>query len=355
MRPDPICLPLAQWPTHDRVLWMERTQAAGLFDASHAGSAWSPQSRRKAVSGYGRWLAWLMTVDALDPAAPPGQRVTPERVKAFLDHLAQTGAPYTRLCRVQELYDALRVLAPAHDWAWLAGLYRTLRAQAKPARDKRQRLQPADRLADLGLRLMRQADGAPRWSPRRRAVLYRDGLMIVLLAYRPVRIKNFAAMRLGRHLVKQRARHWILFGAAETKSHVPYEAVVPEALEAPLARYLTQHRPVLLRGESGDVTASTDAVWVSEVGTQLEAGALASRIQRQTRSAFGESVPPHWFRDAAATTIALDNPAHVRDAHLVLGHAGLSTTEKHYNQARSIQASRRHQAMLATLRAALKA
>jgi hypothetical protein len=46
------------------------------------------------------------------------------------------------------------------------------------------------------------------------------------LPYRPVRIKNFAAMRLDWHLVKQHERHWVLFGAAETKSHVPYEAVV---------------------------------------------------------------------------------------------------------------------------------
>lgn len=243
-----------------------------------------------------------MMVGELDPAALPGQRVTPERMREFIDHLEQTVASYTRLCRVQELYDALRVLAPDQDWAWLTNVYRTLRAQTKSARDKRQRLKPADRLVSLGFSLMRQADTTPDWSPRRQALLYRDGLMIALLAYRPVRIKNFAAMRLGQHLVEQHGRHWILLAAAETKSHVPYEAVVPEALETALACYLTEHRPVLLQGEIGDLIASTDAVWVSEVSTQLEAGALACRIRRQTRSAFGESVPPHWFRGAAATT-----------------------------------------------------
>jgi len=39
------------------------------------------------------------------------------------------------------------------------------------------------------------------------------------------------------------------------------------------------------------------------------------------------------LRDAAATSIAIDNPRHVGDAHLVLSHAGLETTQKHYNQA----------------------
>jgi integrase len=53
-------------------------------------------------------------------------------------------------------------------------------------------------------------------------------------------------------------------------------------------------------------------------------------------------------------TIAIEDPKHVRDAHLVLGHASLTTTERHYNQARSLEASRRHQAMLANLRTSLK-
>ena len=70
-----------------------------------------------------------------------------------------------------------------------------------------------------------------------------------------------------------------------------------------------------------------------------------------TERAFGVSLPPHWFRDAAATTIAVEDPKHVGDAHLVLGHASLTTTERFYNQARSLEASRRHQAMLADLRA----
>jgi hypothetical protein len=65
------------------------------------------------------------------------------------------------------------------------------------------------------------------------------------------------------------------------------------------------------------------------------------------------SIPPHWFRDAAATSIAIEDPVHVRDAHLLLGNT-LAVMEKHYNQAQSLEASRRHHAMLATLRASLK-
>ena len=121
----------------------------------------------------------------------------------------------------------------------------------------------------------------------------------------------------------------------------------------PTSRVISHHhRPVLLRGEHGTVPADIDALWVSEIGTPELAhwrDAFA-----YTPRAFGVSMPPHWFRDAAATTIAIEDPKHVRDAHLVLGHASLATTERHYNQARSLEASRRHQAMLAGLRASVK-
>jgi integrase/recombinase XerD len=98
-----------------------------------------------------------------------------------------------------------------------------------------------------------------------------------------------------------------------------------------------------------------DAVWVSEVGTQIEQAALAHRIVKHTKVAFGRSVSPHLFRDCVATSIALDNPKHVGDASLVLGHAGHRVTEKHYNHAWSLEASRRHATTIARLRETLNA
>ena len=347
-------MPLDQWPAEDRQRWIEGLRAGGLFEATGAGACWSPQSQRKFQHGYGRWLSWLNVTGQLDSAMHPGDRVTPTRVAAYVAALAATCAPYTCVGRIQELYVTLRILAPRCDWRWLAELLATLRARATPIRDKRQRLRPAAELVELGRRLMREAETAARWSPRARAVQFRDGLMIALLAHRPLRIKNFAAIRLGRQLLRQGERYWLVFSPEETKTGRPWEAVFPEALLPCLARYLDHHRPVLLRGERGTEPADIDALWVSEVGTQLELGALGRRIRIHTDRAFGVSLPPHWFRDAAATTIAVEDPKHVADAHHVLGHASLATTERFYNQARSLEASRRHQAMLADLRASLK-
>lgn len=80
---------------------------------------------------------------------------------------------------------------------------------------------------------------------------------------------------------------------------------------------------------------------------------MSRRIGNATEAFFGRRVPAHLFRDAAATTIAVDKPASIADAHHVLGHATPLTTERHYIQAQSIVASGRHLDMLKKLRAAL--
>jgi hypothetical protein len=76
----------------------------------------------------------------------------------------------------------------------------------------------------------------------------------------------------------------------------------------------------------------------------LESGELAT-LRKHTKETFGASLPPHWFRDAAATSIAVEDPQHVCDAHHTL-----ATTQKYFNQPHSLEASRRQQAILAALR-----
>ena len=313
--------------------------------------------------GYNSWLLWLAAKDLYDPNISPADRVTRERVAAYVSELSAALAPYTVLSRVQELYDALRVIAPEWNRNWLTQICRTLRAQVRPARDKFSRLKPIDELTALGERLMEEAETASEWSARRRAVAYRDGLMIALLAYRPIRRKNLAMMRLGGHLVKVSGSWQILFAAEETKSHVPYEAVLPSALTPRLERYLDVHRPVLMRGKQADNQAnalpahpeSRRAMGLGSWNPAQVLTPLRYRIVVHTKAAFGRSVSPHLFRDAAATSIAVDNPNHIGDASLVLGHADHRMTEKHYNHARSLEASRKHAATLAQLRRSLTA
>jgi integrase len=354
--------PITAWPPRDRELWSKALEPRGLFGGGGAGADWSAASRFKVACGYNAWLSWLAARGLLDPDIKAADRVTRERVSAYVAKIQAELAPYSVLGSIRELYDALRVMAPETSWKWLAQFHRSLKAQAHPTRDKLSRVKPPEELIKLGERLMDEAEAGMERSARRCAVRYRDGLLIALLAYRPIRRKNLAMMRLGRHLIKVGGLWRIVFASEETKTRVPYEAVLPAALEPRLEHYLNVHRLVLLGGEPADgnpdappIHPAFDAVWVSEDGIQLTYEAVAFQIVLRTRREFGRSLSPHMFRDCAATAIAIDNPKHIRDASLILGHADHRTTEKHYNHARSLEASRRHAAMLTSLRERLKA
>ena len=119
---------------------------------------------------------------------------------------------------------------------------------------------------------------------------------------------------------------------------------MPSALTPAVRAYLDEHRPALLRG------VACDAFWASKARRAMGDMAIYMRIVRLTRDAFGVAINPHLFRDAAATTIAIEDPAHVRVSATVLGHKSLRVTEKHYDQAQMIHAARRYQATISRRR-----
>jgi integrase len=77
---------------------------------------------------------------------------------------------------------------------------------------------------------------------------------------------------------------------------------------------------------------------------------IRKRIEMRTEQAFGRTINPHLFRDCVATSIAIEDPAHVQIAAAILGHNTLATTEKYYNQATSLEASRALQKTVLELR-----
>lgn len=210
------------------------------------------------------------------------------------------------------------------------------------------RMVGAAELFGLGTRTMAGAERGRCGVAWREAVAFRDGLMIALLATRPVRRRNLAAMEMGRHLTRRGASYWLSFGAAETKGGRALEFPLPAALAPALERYLAVHRPVLL-SRAGDA-GTTARLWVSATGSAMGEAAIYGRIVKLTRTAFGAPVNPHLFRDCAATSIALEGPAHVRITREILGHGAMATSERHYNHAGGLAASRDYQAHVQRLR-----
>ena len=216
----------------------------------------------------------------------------------------------------------------------------------------RQRRVGADELFACGMRLMADAErgtGVPDW---RQAQRYRDGLMIALLAARPVRRGNFAAIEIDRHLCRRGAGYQLRFAPSETNRR-PLDFPVPMPLVPRLERYLAHYRPMLCR--RAPRTEPTMRLWVAATGTPLQEASLYARVVKLTQAAFGRPINPHLFRDCAATSLAIEDPAHVRITKDILGHSTLRTSERHYNHAQSLQATRRYQAQIHALRAQARA
>ena len=359
------CRPLGLWPEADRLAWAAALQPGDVLDPGGPASRWAVLTRAGAARAYGRWLTWLDGAGQLGPGMAFAEQATPGRVRDFIAALRQVNAPMTVLHRVESLARAAGALAPGHDWAWLWDVAARLQRTAVPVRAKRPRLVGIDELFTLGCELMAEAEGRTEGSragaPWRRAVGYRDGLTVALLAARPLRLKNFAAIEIGRHLVAHGDGYQLRFARSEMKGRRALQhpaAVVeqpfPEALAPHLRRYLAHHRPCLLERShfqgAGIADEPCRALWVGQAGAALSPVTLHARIVELTGKRFGRPVNPHLFRDCAATSIAAVDPGHVRITTTVLGHTRLGTSEQYYNHAGSLEAARLHQANIMALR-----
>ena len=167
---------------------------------------------------------------------------------------------------------------------------------------------------------------------------YRDGLMLGLLASRPLRLRNLAGLTLDRTLVRRADGWWIQIPAAETKTKQPIEVPWPDMPVRQLQTYLTEHRPAIV-ALCGTATAG-DALWLSSYGRPMTDNGIYCCIVARTREGLGQPINPHLFRDCAATSIAIDDPVHIGIACRLLGQSTASTTERYYNQAQNVEASR---------------
>ena len=345
-----LCMPIAKWPPIDAVAWATSLKPGDLLDPGGLASRWAPRSRRQVVVAYGRWLQWLEDHGAIDRAVGPAEHVTRDLVTLYADDLHTKLSPFTVASYIQLLNDALRAMAGDIDWKWIGRAPGRIREQGIPRREKRSRLQAPDRLVELGKRLMAEADGEFADAPLEAAILFRSGLSIAFLAYRPIRMSNLEMMKTGDQLVGGNGKWRVAFTAAEMKGRRPLEFPFPSDLVPFLERYLAVHRPVLLGCGERQEPMSALPLWVSRDGQQLGYQTLGHHIQLQTNAEFGARINAHLFRDCAATFIAIVDPDHARNIAAILSHASMKTSEGHYNQANDLEAGRQYHKTLDDLR-----
>jgi integrase/recombinase XerD len=86
-------------------------------------------------------------------------------------------------------------------------------------------------------------------------------------------------------------------------------------------------------------------LWLTEQNRGISASHAHRRITRHTRAAFGRSVNPHGFRNALATTVAIDSPELIGIVTPLLGHRAPGTAQRHYNLARGVEAAASYDAI----------
>jgi site-specific recombinase XerD len=351
-------LPVEAWPVPCQIAWHGAFAETTLFDDQKPARGWREATIHKTRTGFGAFISWRIFEGTLEQEADVIELVTRDAASRYLEALKSSPyAPLTILCRIQELYDAARVMAPSHDWAWLRHATKRLRVKAHPVRNKRIRLQPAQALEQLAYQLMYEAQTSKELSFYQRALRFRDGLMIGLLIRRPLRLKNFASLTLAQNLILHHKSATLTFLPNEMKGKRPFDVKFPKAYFEALQTYLTLYRPYLLTlGHADDhVTQALNqsgqqhALWISNEGKQMADQSIRNAIKRRTLIAFGLDMTPHLFRDASVTTLVRDAPSSARLTRVILGHATIDVTNKHYNQSRMIETSRRHTSLIEQL------
>jgi integrase/recombinase XerD len=341
-------LPVNEWPEADREAFRAAYEPGDVFDETAGPGAHLAETTRTSIRfTYRRWLGFLKANNPDDFSMPPAERITPERVRTFIDHLGAEAGPSSVAIAANRLYAAAQLIAPTTDWAWLKSIKARLASRALP-QDRFDRLVPPLQTLSFGIDLMDAALTLPIGGHKQREIQYRDGLLLALLSLWPIRRRSIAALTVSRHLEFDNAGVNILLHPADTKSRRAESFRVPEQLLPYLMRYLKEMRPVLL-GRSDH-----DGFWASYHGRPLIACRLYDIVRARMIAKFGKDMCVHDFRRAASTFLAMDAPEKIGWIPGVLQHASPEVSDQHYNLARSVQAGQRFVAHLANARNRLR-
>jgi site-specific recombinase XerD len=315
-------MPLEDWPDTVKAAWTQARHPllASLADSPH--DLWSAAYWRRIERGLGRYLAWR------GDAAFTVERGT---VRQYVDGLEAEGlSPQTIGMYIEELATWMSVIfRPESDWRWLHKLARRYKLD-RTSRRKNGRIVDSEELYGLGRRMMRRAEHQPRTTAA--AILFRDGLMIALLARRPIRLSNLASLRFDDSLVI--TDQGAMITLARTKTSNGYTAPLSPELVKAVRRYRTDYHPVLAGdGDYADV-------WIGRDGGAMTARAISQRIRDVTRREIGRTLSPHLFRDCLATTAMMTSSEATKLAPQVLGHSDPRTTSTYYQHGVSAAAAR---------------
>jgi integrase/recombinase XerD len=332
-----LYLPYSAWPEPDRRRW-EAAFKAGTdrFDDCGPAAHLAERTRLQLQYAYGKFLFFILVRHDGLLAHAPAERLSRKIIEEYVKWQPRSCGGITTAIYLYHLWLALRYICPSEEWSWLLTVSKRIRASTKQ-KPKKHHLVTSETLYALGLRLMDRAIAnatAAKDVTTARALDYRNGLIIALLALCPLRRRTVAALRIGKHLVQSGALWALDIPAADTKTRRPLEYPISAELSRRIDVYLSQFRP-RIRG-----AVTHDYLWACSRARPMNDRGIYAAVRECTREALGFPVNLHRFRHAAATFWSIRDPANVRGAKDLLGHASFAPTEKDYIMGQSRLAGR---------------
>jgi site-specific recombinase XerD len=327
-------LTLELWPAADRSAWIAACKPPVRLKPGGVVGHLRPATRNQYAERYASYLGFLSRCGLLELEGEPATNVTSDKVAAYLADLKGRVASTSTHTSIATLRHVAEIIAPGADFSWLSEIEKDL-ALVKQPRSKSNRVVLAEVLIQAGLTLMHEAELSETMTDLGRACQFRNGLMVALLGFCPIRRKNFADLEIGRSFSKIEDKWWIVLSALETKEKRADERPVDELLTPFINSYLSQYRPVLARSDN-----PPSALWLSaNDGRPLTYCHVTDLISATTLATVGVKVSPHLFRTSVVSSTAClagQNP-HLGSA--LLHHTDLDLTTKHYNRATCLSAA----------------
>ena len=318
----------------DRNAWIAACEPARRLKRGGIAAHLKPITRDDLARRYGYFLDFLDRHNLLHVDAVAAGEVTPDNVERYILELRARVSSVTVYGSVFKLRRTSELIAPERDFAWLAEVEKDLALVMQP-RSKFDRMVLTEVLVEAGLALFQDATTNPHLSTLARARQVRNGLMVALLAVCPIRLKNFAALEVGRSFVEIRGNWWIVLTPSDTKEKRSDERPVDIMLKPMIDRYLAECRPVLARSNN-----PPPALWLSSNdGMPMSYDGVALVINNTTAETVGIDVSPHLFRTSGASSVALYRGDKPYLGAALLNHTHIGVTNEHYNRASSLSAA----------------
>lgn len=340
-----LSLPFDRWPAADQQTWQAACRPHERLKRGGAAAHLKLVTREMLIGRYALFLGFVDRTEGVVPGAHAGSYVTPERVATFVTELEARVSSVTVHTSIHLLRRTAQILLPHQDFNWLVEIEKDLAFVMQPSA-KSDRLVYAQLLVEAGMTLMAEVDAPPQQSTLAGAQQYRDGLMVALLALCPVRLKNYAALEIGRTFTKVNSIWWIILPASETKERRPDERPVPSYLNCWIDRYLGTYRSILGRNAE-----TSSHLWLSvRDGGPLSYSSTQQAIGQATLATIGIRISPHLFRAAGATTAAVFHGKNHLLGRALLHHSHSRVTQESYNRPSSLRPGQEYAALIKQFR-----